>query len=470
MKKCILLILLFALTLSSVFALSGQGTATNPYKVANISDLLTISNDTGLWDKYFSQIANIDASSTLTLNDGAGFSPIGTYNINFSGSYDGQNYTISNLYIDREDSDHIGLFGYSNGANISNVGLVDNEISGAHRTGSLVGYLVNASSINNCYATGSLSGTDYVGGLVAYSQDSQISNSYTSGFVSGWSSVGGLVGQSNSSTISNCHATGSLSQFSSQIGGLLGYANSSTITNCFATGSMGGYSQIGGLVGSSDFSTVSNCYATGTLNGYYQTGGLVGSSGNSTISNCYSTGVPNGENHIGGLVGLRDSGSVTNSFWDKETSGRTNSAGGTGKTTQQMKTLSTYAGWDFTDIWIFVNNDYPHFIWETPLIPDTTPATPENIQITMSGNSANITWDAVTMDVNGNPLTPDHYLVYGNAQNTQVDDYYVLLGTTPNLNYTDSNSGLASKYKFYRVTAHVNSDPQATNIIQSLTQ
>lgn len=458
MKKSVLLILIFALALSSAFALSGEGTAINPYKVANISDLLTISNDTGLWDKYFNQIANIDASITLTLNDGAGFSPIGTDNINFSGSYDGQNYTISNLYINREDSEHIGLFGYSNGANISNVGLVDNEISGPQKTGSLVGYLVNASSINNCYATGSVNGTNWVGGLVAYSQNSQINNSYTTGFVSGWSSVGGLVGQSDSSTISNCHATGSLSQFSSQIGGLVGYANSSTVTNCFATGSMGGYSQIGGLVGSSDFSTITNCYATGTLSGYFQTGGLVGSSGNSTISNCYSTGVPTGENHIGGLVGLRESGSVANSFWDTETSGKTTSAGGTGQTTQQMKTLSTYAnaGWDFSNIWTYLNNDYPHLIWETPFISDTTPATPENIQITMSGNSANITWDAVAMDVNGNLITINHYKAYYNDQGTDNDADFVWLADITGTTYIHTNAGLTWHLKFYRIKAYLN--------------
>jgi len=67
---------------------------------------------------------------------------------------------------------------------------------------------------------------------------------------------------------------------------------------------------------------------------------------------------------------------VTSSFWDIQTSGQTISAGGTGKTTAEMKTRSTFtdAGWDFVgetengteDIWwILEGKDYPHLWWET---------------------------------------------------------------------------------------------------------
>lgn len=79
----------------------------------------------------------------------------------------------------------------------------------------------------------------------------------------------------------------------------------------------------------------------------FYVGGLVGYSGalavDSTVSNCYATGTVSGSNYVGGLVGFNDNGStVENSFWDTETSGQVSSAGGTGKTTAEMKTESTF--------------------------------------------------------------------------------------------------------------------------------
>jgi len=55
---------------------------------------------------------DIDASATRTWNDGAGFEPIGTSSNQFTGSFDGQGYKITGLYINRPNSDG-GLFGYA---------------------------------------------------------------------------------------------------------------------------------------------------------------------------------------------------------------------------------------------------------------------------------------------------------------------------------------------------------------------
>ncbi|GAI68881.1 unnamed protein product [marine sediment metagenome] len=112
-------------------------------------------------------------------------------------------------------------------------------------------------------------------------------------------------------------------------------------------------------------------------------GGLVGSGG--TISNCYSTGLVTAPAQAGGLVGINPT-SVTNSFWDIITSGQATSAGGTGKTTAQMKTAATFtdAGWDFATIWTIcggVNNDYPCLLGVTPscvLAPVVTPTVTTN--------------------------------------------------------------------------------------------
>ncbi len=103
-------------------------------------------------------------------------------------------------------------------------------------------------------------------------------------------------------------------------------------------------------------------------------GGLAGLNGG-TISDCYSTGSVSGTERVGGLVGYDGSSHVTSSLWDIQTSGQSRSAGGTGKTTAQMQTASTFldARWDFVDEtangtediwWIDESKDYPRLWWE----------------------------------------------------------------------------------------------------------
>jgi hypothetical protein len=69
------------------------------------------------------------------------------------------------------------------------------------------------------------------------------------------------------------------------------------------------------------------------------------------ITNSYSIGTVWGSKNVGGLVGL-NTGNITNSYWDIETSNQTSSAGGEGKTTEQMKQQTTYIGWDFVSVWV----------------------------------------------------------------------------------------------------------------------
>ncbi|MEA1972474.1 MAG: GLUG motif-containing protein, partial [Candidatus Cloacimonadota bacterium] len=275
-------------------------------------------------------------------------------------SFDGNGYTISNLYINQPDTYYIGLFGRTLGATITNLVVVDGDIIGDRYVGGLVGQIFY-STINKSYSTGSVSGSSsYIGGLVGRTYNSTISNSYSTGSVSGSHSVGGLVGY-NKGDISNSYCTGSVIGSSSYIGGLVGLNSSYTINNSYSTGSViGSTAYVGGLVGK-------NCYL-------------------STISNSYSTGSVSGSRSVGGLVGYNN-GPISNSFWDTQTSGQTNSDGGTGKTTAEMQTLSTFtdAGWDFAgetdngteDHWFMPENSYPELSWEllndAPVIDDFQP-------------------------------------------------------------------------------------------------
>ncbi|AQQ71097.1 Immunoglobulin A1 protease precursor [Limihaloglobus sulfuriphilus] len=144
-----------------------------------------------------------------------------------------------------------------------------------------------------------------------------------------------------------------------------------TIENCYSTGSVSGYWTVGGLVGFNyPGSVIANSYCTGSVSGDEYVGGLVGYNDYfGSVANCYSTGLVTGDENTGGLIGTNKGGS-TNCFWDIETSGLETSAGGTGKTTDQMQDINTFlnAGWDFTDIWtIGEGTDYPRFNRQKPI-------------------------------------------------------------------------------------------------------
>ncbi|MBU9720554.1 MULTISPECIES: hypothetical protein [Bacillaceae] len=170
----------------------------------------------------------------------------------------------------------------------------------------------------------------------------------------------GLFGTVSGGKISNlgivdCNLQ-SNDQYSSPFGYLIGGA---IVENCYSTGYVSGTNHIGGLVSMVYNGTVINSYSTCTVNGTRYVGGLaarlLGTSSN--IYSSFSHGLVTGNQDIGGLVGL-STGNTSNSFWDTETSGQTTSAGGTGRTTQQMKTQSTYSSWDFINTWQ-IDNDYP---------------------------------------------------------------------------------------------------------------
>ncbi|WP_129596567.1 GLUG motif-containing protein [Methanohalophilus profundi] len=303
----------------------GDGSVENPYQISNVNELQNIQNELGA---NYVLINNIDASVTSEWNDGAGFEPIGDYDYRFTGFLDGNNYTISNLYINRQSEEYVGLFGFirkDNGMLIADLGLDSINVSGYKDVGGLVGFNAQG-EINNSYATGNVTGISDVGGLVGQNGDS-ITNSYATVNVIGTSDVGGLVGQ-NGDSVTNSYATGNVSG-DSNVGGLIGY-NYDSVTNSYATGNVSGDSNVGGLIGYNYVKyghvTIINIYATGnvTSNGDYA-GGLVGYNHGDydsyvTITKSYATGnVTSNGDYAGGLVGSNkdNSGSyarITNSY------------------------------------------------------------------------------------------------------------------------------------------------------------
>ncbi|MBI5658973.1 MAG: S-layer family protein [Nitrosomonadales bacterium] len=272
-----------------------------------------------------------------------GFLPVGdglwngsNYN-SFTGALDGQNFTISNLAINRPFQGDVGLFGVTGtGSSVSNVGLLNTTVSGNINVGGLVGS--NSGAISNSYVSGSVSGSgDWVGGLVG-GNSGTITNSYVSGTASGGSKVGGLAGY-NSGSISNSYVSGGTinsTDSTANIGGLVG-SNNGSINNSYVTNGTvvsggGSYSGgIGGLAGKNSGS-ISNSYVSGgSVTGTSDSvGGLVGyNSGSGSISNSYVTNgtVVNGVSSVGGLAGF-NAGSINNSYVSGGSVTGTNSVGG----------------------------------------------------------------------------------------------------------------------------------------------
>ena len=94
----------------------------------------------GFLSSRFGLANNIDASGTCNWNSGAGFTPIGNSSTPFTGTFNGNNYTISDLFINLPTTNDVGLFGYTWGAIIENVGLLNANITGQNNVGGLVGY------------------------------------------------------------------------------------------------------------------------------------------------------------------------------------------------------------------------------------------------------------------------------------------------------------------------------------------
>jgi filamentous hemagglutinin family protein len=370
-------------------SVSGSSTFTPYILVNNLTNLQNMQLDV---NGNYALGRNIDASATSGWNAGAGFDPIST----FTGKFDGNNHVIANLFINRPIY-HVGLFGLATGATISNVGVVNANVSGNARVGILVGYANNGTVITNSYSSGAVTGF-VVGGLVGVLGDddatttSHIYHSYSTAAVYGGDYAGGLVGATNS-PIDNSYSTGNV-EGGNLTGGFIGWNYGSTITQSYSTGNVTGTNTVGGFIGEND-GVVNQSYSYGNVLADNSAGGFVGVNTGS-INNSYSHGNVTGTDVIGGLVGYNlgfidstysiskvtspgtyvgglvgfDSGTITNSYWDIDTSGLSTSPSGIGLTDAQMKNKDNFAGFDFANIWINYNDEsYPFMRFQTTNLP-----------------------------------------------------------------------------------------------------
>ncbi|WP_323668292.1 beta strand repeat-containing protein [Aliarcobacter butzleri] len=198
--------------LKNYMVITDLGTQTS----SNDGTLQGMKSDLGNTNANYVLGSDIDASFTSSWNSGAGFNPLGNYTTKFTGIFNGLGHTISDLYINRGSIECVGLFGYINNATIKNIGLENVNITGDDYTGSLVGYS-EGGIISNSYATGTVRGINIVGGLVGteFRSEGIIENSYSKvdviAYYSGAGAVraGGLAGMSIGN-IKNSYASGTV--------------------------------------------------------------------------------------------------------------------------------------------------------------------------------------------------------------------------------------------------------------------
>lgn len=254
--------------------------------------------------------ADIDLSS---YSAGEGFIPIAAginSSADFKCEFNGNGHTISNLYINRPDTDNVGLFSIM--CDVKNLCLTNVDVIGGKYTGALMGYTFSNSQVSNCYiASGSVKGTTCVGGLGGcFSGINGILNCYSDAEVSGETKAGGLLGETylpNGSVI-NSFSHGNVTASSDYAGGLIGYTERVSLENCYAEGNITGKRFVGGVVGKAMELIAVNCFAKGKVTGTSSVGGFAGSAGGSSsgniIENCYAYGEVIGEESVGGFAGL----------------------------------------------------------------------------------------------------------------------------------------------------------------------
>ncbi len=232
----------------------GDGTEEAPYEISCVDHLqwLTITED--VWNCYFIQTADIDMSETInwelrdhdnnpnTPDSTVGFRPVGTEENPFTGSYNGQNYYISNLYINRP-LEIAALFKYCQGSTIRNIIMRDAKIRGKY-SASVCGE-ANPLKIYQCYSDAELFAEEDAGGICLKNRGLRFEECTFEGSISAGRSAGGICNSIELSYILRCTFKGKID--AKHAAGIVNNSFESTIKHCFSNGFIYGEEQAAGI-------------------------------------------------------------------------------------------------------------------------------------------------------------------------------------------------------------------------------
>lgn len=329
----------------AVQALSGSGTAEDPYLITSAGDFAEMpSSNSG---KYFKLTEDIEVNAP--------------YANEFRGNFDGDGYTIAFNYTGTSNG-NVGLFSTTNGATIENTTVaaqIKVSVGGSYGAAGLVGKIGGTTTIKNCGVYGKIENT------VTGKQ----------------SNVGGIVGYINSkTTIENCYSAAEIlvnnSYSTAFTGGIAGYSYDTlnvtnsyvcgTISNTTGKGATSGF--VGGLRTNYNYkANFTNCYIAATVSsGGYAAAFLDGSY--VTFTNCYYDST------------VADGKSITNTSNEM--------AGLTPATTDELKDLADTLGDAFQPDKTSLNGGYPILNWQY-VDPTATPT----VTVTVVPADAKLVWD-----------------------------------------------------------------------------
>lgn len=286
----------------------GEGTKKAPYIISSVNELAYLAKSVNEGNSYSGVYFRLDTD--IQINDTAAkywklnaiqWIPIGNESNDFQGNFDGNNHTISGIYINNTDDtlSGFGLFGYIKDASIKNLTVKDSYIkSNGNYTAAIVGRTDGSCVIENCHNDAKVAGVSYVGGIAGYAT-AEINRSTNSGRIIGETYVGGIAGVSYH-IIEACENSGEISGLN-WVGGIVGQHNGIDVSDCRNKGDVYGNSDIGGIAGGND-GYVTYSYNEGTVEGDSVAGGIAGVN-TYTIEHCGNIGTVLANNHVGGIAG-----------------------------------------------------------------------------------------------------------------------------------------------------------------------
>jgi hypothetical protein len=294
--------------------------------IGSYAEFQLISTDAGTLARNYKQEADLDLLGDL---DGDGtfgetgdeeWTAIGDGTNKFTGTFDGDNKDIRNIYINKPSVHTQGLFGYVMDSTISNVRILSGTVIGNDGVGGVVAYN-KSGRITNCFNSGRVRGNTGVAGIVASNADGVITDCFNSGAVTGNTYTGGVAGTNSPiAIITGCSNSGNVGATSIYSGGVVA-SNSGTVTNSSNNNNnsnVTGKGYLGGVAGYNG-GTITGCSNSGDVTSTAAgadvsslVGGVVGLlSNNGRITGCSNSGTIRGEkNNVGGIVGIINTGAV----------------------------------------------------------------------------------------------------------------------------------------------------------------
>lgn len=449
----------------------GSGTAEDPYLISAPAHLEHLASMTNYGMDFtgveFLQTADLDLRGSAQ----SPWTPIGTEDYPFRGSYNGNCHTVSGLYVSGQGLEPVGLFGVAEGATLACIDIAASTFSGG-TVGAVAGKVLRSGVVDCC------TGEDVTvtvtaeqgsgGGIIGLVLDSESSSGSFSqiGFCSNKASVtgqaydgriGGILGRASGGTrVVACRSNGTVSCSSEDItyleaGGIAGTMSRGYLIQCAVTGDVtcGDRGSSGGILGSGSAVTISSCFATGAVASHSGGHGSAGIASclesSSLIEQCYFGGsLPSGDQRAAIVIASSDS-TVTSTYYPDSLSTIFTNIGATKLTEAQMKTQSSYSDWNFDGTWTFVegeNNGYPtlrvfHPTWDG-VVPtfDRAPFSPDCQDVTVTFDRAGNVFESIHGLEEGQ-FTAGEYVSGSNVQTASISrEYLMTLGVLESGNHT----------------------------------